>query len=176
MNLNYRDFLAFLDENPKIESALEISFTLVVSFVPFLFASLFAQFSEQNFSQTKYWDVFKSYFLGGEISLFVLTTCGTIIWISVVRQRSPHLFGRFLIAIFILLVAVLFVGGLIGVNPGFSKAAPDWILHTVFIIYFVTLAFWYFALLAQKSDKAPSKSSEERAKEIREAAKARKDS
>lgn len=169
MRNGYRNFIALLDEKPRIESAIEIIFTTVISISPFLLASVFALANDDEFSKHKYWSTFYSYFDSGELSLLILAICGSIIWITLVRQQGKSLIGRSCIALLIVIVA-LFIGGLVGQNPGFKDMAPSWLLRVVLGAYVLVLILWFLVSVSQKSPAGTKQRPEDKADAIREQA------
>jgi hypothetical protein len=155
----------FFDSNPKVELSLEIFLNVLLGFFPVAAASLFAQLNSPEFSQDEYMSVFHSYFDSGELSLLILATCGSIVWVSFIKKGYSHIFVRFFVSVFVVLCTILFVGGILANNPGFQNTVPNWVWWALVGLYILTLVVWFLVSIA-RADGPPSDDSEERADKI----------
>jgi hypothetical protein len=149
---NWRAFLSFLDDNPRAESILEVLFVTVTTFVPLAVATLMSMSRDKEFVWNKFKSGFTSYFTAGELILIVLSVCGSVIWIYVIKSKSSGMIERFIFTVLIICIVLLLGGGILGNNPGFSDEYPGWVLLIIFFSYVLSLFLWLYASISAKSD------------------------
>lgn len=144
--------LRFISSSKYISAFTQILLTLAFSFLPLLFLAFLSPEMTIAGSNQKVGFIshFISFFKGGELSLYILSICGTITWLLVINHKSYSglINGALLTAVIFI---VLYVGIMLGRNLGFIGDFDDSKLTVLCLIYFTILVLWYVALICEKS-------------------------
>lgn len=105
-------------------------------------------------------EIFKDYFIGGQIGLTILSISGAIFAALLHRPPMPKWLSGLLYALFF--VPVILTGIIIGLNPGFAPGGLGvnnlWLLWTFFVILHV---LWFILLLVEPEIKSAQEAGKE---------------
>lgn len=134
----------FADEEVK-----EICFTLTLSFLP-LILSAFVALRIENAGFLK---AFFGYFDSGELGLYILSTCGALAFILVIKTKVK-IEDNLWLFVFCFLAPIMGAAVIIGTNPKFDKGLPPEQHVLLILIYMAAIYGWYRSMKIKKdSDK-----------------------
>ena len=133
---------------PGWPSVVEILFYIAATFAPIAAAS-YGNVSD-NSAQPRgdFLTSFASYFAAGELTLFTLGICGSILFTLLFSPPGQYnKIMKLLIPLIILLMAYCYTE--IGKSPGFDTERPDWVIVMTVAAYVLALIFWGITLVAK---------------------------
>lgn len=128
------------------DAVRQIGVTIGMSFIPLMLAA----FMESNTNGSSFIDLFISFFKGGEMGLYILSICGSITWLIVVKRNIKKSIWQFWMATFGVALPLVIASMYIGSNPSFTYDLPPSALVLLSAIYIVAIYCWYLAIVAKE--------------------------
>lgn len=162
-----------VNDHPKFEPFLEVAFQVLIGFVPFAIGAFAAIFFNPTFEGKDFFFNVSSYFFGGELSILIVTACGSILWMYFFKIRTSTRSSKFTTSVGVVIL-ILFAGMVLSRNPGFEQNLPGWVHLTIVLFYIITLFLWFSTAFKQRQD-IPATNSESAADALLKEAKKRGD-
>lgn len=150
-----------IDDHPLLASIVEVSLTVLFTFLPILFLSIPFTKESGTMNSLTFLTRFWNHWANGELTLPILTMCGAIASLAVVKSRAIN--GPLTYLAWVVAVAMAVGGGFaLSASNGFSTQLYPEIVWTGFGLYALMLFLW--ATLSFCSRREPDRSNpEERA-------------
>ena len=100
-----RSIIGFFDRNPAVEPFCEIFVVILVSLGPLWIASFASIITQPAFSWNNLFGGFLSFFSSGELSLLIVSLCGSILWIAFIRDSGSGVIRKTLFGAYAFFVA-----------------------------------------------------------------------
>lgn len=149
----WRKLLRFLDENPEIDTGLELTINVLSSLGPLAVAALVILTNSKEPTTSDFMSAFLSFFEKGELALLILSMSGAIIWLVTIKTIVANIVFRAFFSVFSIFVLTYVGVGIISGNHGFAEKQHEWVLNLLWWLYLASLLVWAIVSIVSKRNR-----------------------